>query len=168
MEIEPLSFKEIEPNKFSDINFEREIWKTYIIDKLLNKPDKCPICAYPNINITEYNTLNNPYIARCSKSKCRKIIYLREGTVFNHFPRTTVSNILYIIKLWLFDNKNASDIYNKFKNECPNINISLIDISEILQKIREYIAHYLKDIYSIEDISEENRMERFAIDESNL
>ena len=166
MQIEPISFKEMEPNRFSDITFEREIWKTYAIDKLLNKPDKCPLCTYPNINITEYNTLNNSYIARCSNCKCRKIIYLREG--INHFPRTTVSNILYIIKLWLFDNKNASDIYNKFKNECPNINISLLHISEILQKLREYIAHYIKDIYSIEDISQENRMERFAMDESNF
>ena len=42
MQIEPISFKEIEPNRFSDITFEREIWKTYAIDKLLNKPDKCP------------------------------------------------------------------------------------------------------------------------------
>ena len=94
------------------------------------------------------------------------MIYLRESTIFNQFPRTMVSNILYIIKFLLFDNKNKTGSYNKFKNEIPKINISLIHIIEILQKLGEYIAHYIKDVYSLEDKSEENRMDIYAIDES--
>ena len=136
---------EIYPNITSDLNIERNIWKNWIIDKLITKPAKCPLCSHPYVNMVENNTLNNPYIAICNNVSCRRIIYLREGTIFNHFPRTACSNILYIIKLWLFEIKNANEIHNKFRTEFPNINISLIKITEILQKLREYIAHYIKD-----------------------
>ena len=159
---------EIYPNITSDLNIERNIWKNYIIDKLIAGTDKCPLCSHPYVNMVENNTLNNPYIARCNNVRCRRIIYLREGKNFNHFPRTACSNILYIIKLWLFENKNANEIHNKFRTDFSNINISLIRITEILQKLREYIAHYIKDTYILEDISEENRMPSFAIDESNF
>ena len=39
-------------------------------------------------------------------------------------------------------------------------------ILDILNTLRRYIAHYIKYMYIIENISEENKMERFAIDES--
>ena len=159
---------EIKPNRNSDISFEREIWIQFILNKLIAMPSKCPLCSYPNTSLNQYNSLNNPYIGRCSFSKCRKIIFLREGTFFSYFPRTSVSDILYIIKLWLFQNNNATEIYKIYRNEIPNINISLIHISEIIHKLREYIAHYLKDIYAIEDISIENGLNRYAIDESNF
>ena len=159
---------QINPNLTSNLNIERNIWKNCILDKLIDIPKKCPLCGYSNVNITEYNSLNNPYIARCSKAKCRKIIYLREGTLFAHFPKTACSNILYVIKLWLLENKNTMEIHKKFKNDFPNISISLIHVTEILQKLREYIAHYIKDVYKLEEISIENEMSTFAIDESNF
>ena len=136
---------QISPN--SKLNIERNIWKNCILDKLIDISIKFSLCVYSNVNITEYNSLNNPYISRCSNDKCRKIIYLREGTIFGHFPKTACSNILYVIKLWLFENKNAMEIHKKFKNDIPNISISLIHFIEILQKLREYIAHYIKDVY---------------------
>ena len=94
-----------------------------------------------------------------------KVIYLKEHTLFNEFPRTACSIILYIIKLWLFDNKNTSEIKIKIDNEIPNINFSLLHTSNILKKLRQYIAQYIKDTYVLEDISEANKYERFAIDE---
>ena len=159
---------EIHPNIASDLNIERNIWKNWIIDKLIAKPAKCPLYSHPYANMVENNTLNDPYIAKCNNAKCRRIIYLREGTVFNHFPRTACSIILYIIKLWLLENKNANEIHNKFKTEFPNINISLIKITEILHKLREYIAHYIKDTYILLRYIRRKRMSSFAIDESNF
>ena len=50
------------------------------------------------------------------------------------------------------------EIHKKFKIDIPNISISLINVTEILQKLREYIAHYIKDIYKLEEISNENEM----------
>ena len=99
---------EIYPNITSDLNIERKFWKNWIIDKLNTKQAKCPLCSHLYVNMVENNTLNNPYIARCNNVRYRRIIYLREGAIFNHIPRTAYSNILDIIKLWHFQNKNAN------------------------------------------------------------
>lgn len=117
------------------------IWDKFTIDKLIAKPTKSPIRDYPNANLIENNTLNNSYLSWCFNSKCHKTIYLRESDIFNYFPRTAASNILYIIKLWLIDNHNATEIYNKFKNDCQKININLILFTKILQKIKAYIMY---------------------------
>ena len=60
------------------------------------------------------------------------------------------------------------EIHKKFKTDFPNISISLIHVTEILQKLREYIVHYIKNVYKLEEISIENEMSTFAIDESNF
>ena len=39
-------------------------------------------------------------------------------------------------------------------------------ILDILFTLRRYIAHYIKDMYIIKNISKVNKMERFPIDES--
>ena len=48
--------------------------------------------------------------------------------------------------------KNANDIYNHIKNEAENIIISKQKIEKILSKLRNFIAHYLKDVYILENI----------------
>ncbi len=126
----------IEPNLNMDIQYERQIWNTLILDKLVEKPKSCNLYGYSNVSLVENNTINYPYICRCSNKKCRKVIYLKDHTIFNEFPRTGCSIILYIIKLLLFDNNNASEIKNKFNNEIPNLNFSLLHLSNILQKIQ--------------------------------
>ena len=155
----------IEPNRNMDIQYELEVWKNFILDKLIKKPISCKLCGYNNVSLVENKSINNPYICRYSNSKCSKVIYLKEHTLFNEFPRIACGIILYIIKLWLFDNKNTSEIKIKIDNEIPNINFSLLYTSNILKKLRQYIAQYIKDTYVLEDISEANKYERFAIDE---
>ena len=54
---------QIEPNKTSDIYFQRDILDKFIINKLINKTVKCPICDYSNISLIENNTNNNPSIS---------------------------------------------------------------------------------------------------------
>ena len=78
-----------------DILYERSIWDKYLIGNLIELPEECP---YKKINLTEYNSLSNPYVCRCSKNSCHKIIYLKDYTLFNLFPRTNLSTFLYIIK----------------------------------------------------------------------
>ena len=90
---------------------------------------------------TENNSILNPYIALCSSNKCRKKIFLRINIFFGHFPNISCSIILYIIHSWILDNKNASYIFNDTTNKNLNINISYLSKSNILSKIRLYIAH---------------------------
>ena len=64
---------QISPNLTSNLIIERNIWKNCILNKLIDIPKKCPLFGNSNVNITEYNSLNNPYIARCSKLIVEKL-----------------------------------------------------------------------------------------------
>ena len=66
---------------------------------------------------------------------------------------------LYIIKFWIFESKNASQIFPKIQNDYPGLAISQAKINEILDKMRNIITYYYKDIYEIEDISNANAKE---------
>ena len=72
------------------------------------------------------------------------------------------------MKIWLLEKKNANDIYNHIKNEGENIFISKQKIEEILTKLLNFIAHYLKGVYILENISKKNEFKNYAIDESEF
>lgn len=84
------------------------------------------------------------------------------------FKRKYIFLIISQNIIWLIGEKNANEIYNVTKDRYTNISISLIKIYEILEKTIYVIAHYIKDQYAIENISEQGKNEFFAIDESNF
>ena len=86
-------------NKNNDINYERNIWDRYIINYLITLPKECPLCKYNIVNLQAYESINNPYICRCCNGKCRKLIYLKDNSIFGYFPRTLASSLLFILKL---------------------------------------------------------------------
>ena len=118
------------------------------------------------MNLNEYNSVYYPFIVRCSNRNCRKIHFLKEYTIFGHFPKTMASTILFILKLWIFESKNASAIYSKVIDDYSNFPLSNQKILEIISCMRNIFAYYLKDSYKIEDISAPNEMENFEVDES--
>lgn len=135
---------------------------------MIQKPVKCPLCNYTSLSIIENNTINNPFIARCNNYHCRKIIYMRQNTFLDEFPRTPASLILYILKLWLIDEKNATEIYKNIKENIIESEISQDKINKILEKIRFYIGHYIKDQYSLEEFSIAGNHDYYAVDESEF
>ena len=120
-------------NTNKDINFERNIWNMFIINKLIFLPIIFSLCRYTRINIKNNNTLSNPCIARCNNNKCRRIYYLREKTFFLLFPKINITTILYIMKIWLLEKKNTNDIYNHIKNETENIVTSKLKKKKFFQ-----------------------------------
>lgn len=56
----------------------------------------------------------------------------------------------------------------KIKREAPNLNLSQDKIREILNKLRYFVAHFLKDIYELEDISQKNEFHHFAINKTDF
>ena len=59
------------------------------------------------------------------------------------------STILYILKLWIFESKNAGDKYSKIVNDYSKFPLSKHKILEILSCMRMIFQWYFK----IEDIS---------------
>ena len=62
------------------------------------------------MHLNEYNSAYNPFIVRCINHNCRKIHFLKQYIIFGHFPKAMTSNILFILKLWIFESKNAAEI----------------------------------------------------------
>ena len=155
-------------NIIVDVESERQFWKLILLNNIIFSPKNCPKCYKLSVNINDNESLHNPIIARCSSSTCRKIIYLRENTFFNFFPRTPASLIILIIKIWFIEKNNVNEIYQKLKQKILNYDISKQKILDIIDKARFCIAHYLVDVYKLEDFSTNGGNEYFSIDESNF
>lgn len=116
------------------------------------------------MHASENESLNNPIIYRCNK--CKKAIYLRDHTIYGKFPRTPALIIPIIIKLWIIDEKNTTQIFEKLTNN-SGIRISTIQtVRNILTILKQCIAHYFKDKYEIELLATENENKKFAVDET--
>ena len=112
----------------------------------------------------ENNSLNNPIVYKCSK--CGKIIYLRQNNFYSLFPRTPASVIHNILKIWLLGEQNATKIYMAISNN-STIHVSVEQtIRNILIKLRQIIAYFLRDKYELEVFADENKNQKIAIDES--
>jgi hypothetical protein len=148
------------------LNTERQYWKKNLLGEFIPIPKDCPLYKYTSLHASEIESLNNPIIYRCNK--CKKAIYIRDHTIYGKFPPTPVSIIHIIIKFWLTDELNTTQIFEKLTKNI-GIRISTIQIvRNILTILRQCIAHYFKDKYEIELLATENERKKFAIDESLL
>lgn len=102
---------DIIPQIVLNMTSERKIWNEYFSNGMIVLPNKCDKCA-KNISIKENDSIINPYIGRCSNPQCRKIYYLRNGSIFNLFNKTPISLIKNVIQL----NLDHKKMQNKYVN----------------------------------------------------
>ena len=107
------------------------------------------------MNEKENNSLNIPIVYKCSK--CGKIIYLRQNNFYSLFPRTPASVIHNILKIWLLGEQNATKIYKAISNNSTIHESDEQTIRNILIKLRQTIAHFLRDKYELEVFADENK-----------
>ena len=80
--MEEINQLDIIPNASNNINYERKFLIKFLINQIIFLPIICANCGNNRINLTEKNTIANPYIGRCTYNKCRKIYYLKEKNIF--------------------------------------------------------------------------------------
>jgi hypothetical protein len=145
---------------------EREIWTKKFLKVLIPIPDKCNICKTGVIYIRNNNSINNPLLGKCNNYKCQRQIYLRIGTIFEKFNKTPASVLFNILKIWLFEENNVSKtiniLENKYKIEKLNKNL----VYKFVEYLRTIIANYIRSIYILEPLSNENSSQHIAVDES--
>lgn len=93
-----------------DIEKERLFIKKYIIGLFIIIPTICPHCKTGAIGLRDSNSINNPILGKCNNFKCTRNIFLRKGSLFQYNPKTPMSVIYNIIKLWLLEEKNCLKI----------------------------------------------------------
>ena len=101
---------------------ERKYWYENLLNKFIKTPEIYPNYSKHNIYEKDNDTLNNPTIFK--RSKCGKIIYLRNNNFFGLFPLSPASLIHYIIKRWIIEENNPIKIFNKI------VNNTTMDISD--------------------------------------
>ena len=90
-----------------DITAEREFITKNVIGIFIQKPDICPIWKTGKIGFKNYDSFNNPIQYKCNNYKCYRNISIRKETIFEYNPRTPLSVLFKIIKLWIVDSFNA-------------------------------------------------------------
>ena len=76
------------PKAQNDIHYERKLWIVYLINKIFIISILCSLCENKHVYLNDNDSINNPYLARCSNPKCKKIFYLRGNSLLGKFSRT--------------------------------------------------------------------------------
>ena len=97
----------------SQIEYKNKYWERILEKNFLGVfipiPKSCPLCKYNILHSYENETLNNPILYRCNK--CKKVIYIRELKIYGKFPCISASLIHIIIKLWIIEQLNTTQIF---------------------------------------------------------
>ena len=96
---------------------------------------------------------------------CKKIIYLRQNSIYNLFPKTPLILLNYIIELFTEDNNNVLNICKIIEEKYALDYVDNRFIYEFFKLIINYIYHYYKNYFCFEKLAEEGDNKKFIIDE---
>ena len=146
---------------------ERTIWWDIIYKKYIPYAESCRKCHKNKFSIIDKNSILNPIIFCCNNRQCKSRHSLRFNTIFEKFPKTPASVLIDIIFWFVVENSNAIVIKEKLKSKYHLETYNSNNIYNILDLIRKYIAHYLRDKYILEKMYE-GIGGHFAVDECNF
>ena len=95
------------------LEHKKTYWTKNILKIYLKVPDNCPICNSNNIKIADGPPIYNPFIGHFIKFK--NLLYLRQNTIYNYFPKTPLILLHYIIELFTKHNNNGINISKKIE-----------------------------------------------------
>jgi transposase-like protein len=145
---------------------ERKFWDKYLLNNLIEIPEKCKYCDIGVIKLRNNNSLVNPYLAKCNFYKCNREQYLRKGTIFEHQNKTPASVLYYILELWINDEFNGAKIKSKLKEKYKLDSMNIQFVYKFLQNCRIIIANYMRTVYTLEPLSNKDANDNVVIDES--
>ena len=131
-----------------------------VLNKWIKYNTKCPNCSLESLQLKNTKSISNPFKLQCNKSKCRKIVNIRNNTIFQYFSHTPISILITAIEQFITEDKNA-----KKTIEYPNY-IGEKTIYKLFNIIRKCIAQYYFNVYNIEKLAYDNELKNIAIDES--
>ena len=108
----------------------------------------------------------NPLKLQCNKANCRKIINIRENTIFDVCPHTPISFLIYAIEEFIAQEKNAAQVI-EILNERYNLSsCAKKSIYKLFYFFRQCISQYYKEVYLYEKLAYENENNNIGIEES--
>ena len=127
--------------------------------------EKSPKCKINKLTIGNKNNLISPKILICNNSKCKYRTTLRKFSVLVLIKKIRCSHVMKILKYFLIDQKNGTQIKNALLEE-DKIDINIHTVDNIINIIRKIIAHYIKDTYKFHRLGKTNGGSNISMDES--
>ena len=88
---------------------EHQFWINKVWKGWIQPNNKCPACNNISLNLKKIKSIANPYKLQCNKSNCRKIVNIRNNTIFPFFPNTPMSTLIQSIEALICECKNAAN-----------------------------------------------------------
>ena len=145
---------------------ERKFWTEPTPGTFIELPKICPYCRKGAIGLKKTENINAPFQGKCNYYKCTRNLNLRKDTIFGANAKTPVSVLYKIIKYWLVDSLNAKNIEKKSLEDYGVENVDMHVIYSLLFSCRQLIATHLKNVYSLDRLSNEDDDEIICVDES--
>ena len=137
-----------------------------IVDKWIKIDYRCPNYNQISLKLKKIKSAVNPLKLQSNKSNCRKIVNVRENTIFNVCSHTPISIIVYAIEEFIEEEKNATKVIESL-NERYNLSaVGQKSIYKLFNLIRQCITQYYKEVYLYEKLAYESEYKNIGIDES--
>ena len=154
-------------NKYKkNIDTEREYWMKTVLDKWIKYNTKCPSYNKNSLKLKKIKSVANPLKLQWNYYKCRKIINLRDNTIFAFYSKTPISILITILEEFILEEKNATKIIEKLNYNYSLSEIGKINIYKYLNIFRKCCAQYYDDVYKTEKLVYDNEYKNVAVDES--
>ena len=86
-------------NKYKlNIDTERELQMKNVLDKLIKYNTICPSYNKYSLKLKKIKQIANPLKLQCNYYKCRKILSLRDNTIFSFHSKTPISILIAILE----------------------------------------------------------------------
>ena len=80
---------------------ERQFWINKVLKDWIQPNNRCPACNNISLNLKKIKSIANPFKLKCNKAKCRKIVNIRNSTIFQFFPNTPMSILVQSIEAFI-------------------------------------------------------------------
>ena len=101
-------------NKYKlNIDTKRDYSMKNVIDKWIKYKAICQSCNKYSLKLKKFQTIANLLKLQCINYKYRKIISLRDNTIFAFHSKTPISILIAILEKFILEEKNAIKIIEK-------------------------------------------------------
>lgn len=128
--------------------------------------NKCPSCNNISLNLKKIKSISNPFNLQCNKAKCRKIVNIRNNTIFQFFPNTPMSLLVQSIEALICDGKNATKTIEYINEKYKLSTAGQKTIFKLFNIIRKCIAQYYEETYEFEKLVYDKERKNVCVDES--
>ena len=154
-------------NKYNiTLEEEPQFWINKVLKDWIQTNNKCPSCNNILLNLKKIKSIANPFKMQCNKAKLRKIVNIRNNTIFKYFPNTPMSILVQSIESLICEDKNSTKTIEFINEKYKLSTAGQKTIFQFFNIIRKCIEQYYEETYKLEKLVYDNEHKNVCVDES--